>query len=252
MAGHQQKGCLTRYKSKAVKGIPCMNQDDDLPGDPVCYSDMLVGGFVVDPETFRDVSRFRKSERSRLYKKRRELTSPERTEKTAALIDRLRLVLESIDFQTISLYWPIRGEPDLRPLMGELCKAGRTVLLPVVVQKQSPLTFRPWQPGCKMVRGSWNIPVPEEGPSLLPEVVIAPLVGVDADFYRLGNGGGYYDRTLAALPVKPFTVGAGFSFCRIPSIFPMPWDVPMNKIVLDIGADTAEQANRTTARTRFP
>ncbi len=69
-----------------------MSQDDDLPGDPVCYADMLVGGFVVDQETFRDVSRFRKSERSRLYEKRKGLTSTERAAKTAALIDQLRPV----------------------------------------------------------------------------------------------------------------------------------------------------------------
>lgn len=215
-----------------------MTQEDDSPGDPVCYADMLVGGFVVDQETFRDVSRFRKSERSRLYEKRKGLTSTERAETTAALIDQLRSVLEAIDFQTISLYWPIRGEPDLRPLMTELCTSGRTVLLPVVREKQSPLIFRPWRPGCAMTRGLWNIPVPEEGPSLQPEVVIAPLVGVDADLYRLGNGGGYYDRTLASLPARPLTIGVGFAFCRIPSIFPMPWDVPMDKVVLDTGADT--------------
>ncbi|MEE4015751.1 5-formyltetrahydrofolate cyclo-ligase [Roseibium sp. FZY0029] len=215
-----------------------MTQEDDSPGDPVCYADMLVGGFVVDQETFRDVSRFRKSERSRLYEKRKGLTSTERAETTAALIDQLRSVVEAIDFQTISLYWPIRGEPDLRPLMTELCTSGRTVLLPVVREKQSPLIFRPWRPGCAMTRGLWNIPVPEEGPSLRPEVVIAPLVGVDADFYRLGNGGGYYDRTLASLPARPLTIGVGFAFCRIPSIFPMPWDVPMDKVVLDTGADT--------------
>ena len=212
-----------------------MSRDDDLPGDPVCYADMLVGGYVVDQETFRDVSRFRKSERSRLYEKRKGLTSTERAVKTAALIDKLRPVLEALDYQRISIYWPIRGEPDLRPLMTELCNSGRTVLLPVVLEKQTPLVFRPWQPGCKMVRGLWNIPVPEEGSSQVPEVVIAPLVGVDAHFYRLGNGGGYYDRTLASLPAKPLTIGIGFAFCSLNSIFPMPWDVPMDKVVLDTG-----------------
>ncbi|TYC67178.1 5-formyltetrahydrofolate cyclo-ligase [Stappia sp. BW2] len=215
-----------------------MSHDDDLPGDPVCYADMLVGGYVVDQETFRDVSRFRKSERVRLYEKRKGLTSTERTEKTAALIDQLRTVLEATDFQTISFYWPIRGEPDLRALMADLSKVGKTVLLPVVLEKQAPLAFRPWQPGCAMTRGVWNIPVPEEGPSLVPEVVIAPLVGVDAGFYRLGNGGGYYDRTLASLPAKPLTIGVGFAFCRLPSIFPMPWDVRMDKVVLDTGEET--------------
>ncbi|WP_417708183.1 5-formyltetrahydrofolate cyclo-ligase [Roseibium aggregatum] len=223
-----------------------MNDDVDLPGDPVCFADKLVAGFVVDQQTFRDVSRFRTSERTRLYEKRKGLNSAERAEKTTALIDQLRPVLEAANFQTISFYWPIRGEPDLRPLMAALSKAGKTVLLPVVPEKQTPLIFRAWQPGCAMTRGLWNIPVPEEGAAQIPEVVIAPLVGVDSHFYRLGNGGGYYDRTLASLPAKPLTIGVGFAFCRIPSIFPMPWDVPMDKVVLDTGAETKGRANRAS------
>lgn len=213
-----------------------MSDENDLPGDPVCHADRIVAGFAVDPQTFRDVSRFRKAERARLYAKRKSLGSSEREKKTDALISALRKVLKEKTFQRIAVYWPIRGEPDLRALMSEICDSGRDVLLPVVVERQAPLIFRSWHPGCSMVRGEWNIPVPAEGQAKEPEVVIAPLVGIDPSLYRLGNGGGYYDRTLAALPVKPLIIGAGFDFCRIPTIFPMPWDIPMDLAVSDLDA----------------
>ncbi|MEM5585755.1 5-formyltetrahydrofolate cyclo-ligase [Roseibium sp. AS2] len=129
----------------------------------------------------------------------------------------------------------MRGEPDLRPLMAELCQRGKTVLLPIVAAREAPLIFRPWYPGCDMVRGLWNIPVPASGEPQAPDIVLAPVVGIDRDLYRLGNGGGYYDRTLAGLPARPFVIGAGFSFSRIPTIFPMGWDVPMDVGVSEKG-----------------
>ncbi len=86
-----------------------------------------------------------------------------------------------------------------------------------------------------MTRGVWNIPVPQSSEALTPDVVIAPLLGIDAAGYRLGNGGGYYDRTLAALPRMPQVIGVGHDFCRIDTIFPMPWDVPMQQSILGDG-----------------
>ena len=66
-------------------------------------------------------------------------------------------------------------------------------------------------------------------------IVIAPLVGVDEGLYRLGNGAGYYDRTLALLDPQPRIVGVGLSACRLPTIYPMPWDVPMSEVLLSDG-----------------
>ena len=68
-----------------------------------------------------------------------------------------------------------------------------------------------------------------------PDIVVAPLVGVDKALYRLGNGGGYYDRTLAALDPRPRVVGVGFAGCLMPTIFPMSWDVPMDTVLLSDG-----------------
>jgi len=189
-----------------------MHEVDDPPGDPACHAHRIVGGHLIDEQTFRDVRRFRKAERERLYEKRRQQTQSDRQMATSALIMRLRDVLNDRQYETVAVYWPIRGEPDLRPLMADLCAAGKTVLLPVVLEKNAPLIFRPWSPGCDMVRGIWNILVPAGGPPQDPQVVVSPVVGIDNDLYRLGNGGGYYDRTLASLPAKPLVVGVGYDF----------------------------------------
>lgn len=212
-----------------------MHEDDDPPGDPACHAHKIIGGHLVDEQTYLDVCRFRKAERTRLYEHRRQTSQADRQTATTALTAHLRQVLAERRYDTIAVYWPIRGEPDLRPLMAELVEAGKTVLLPVVLEKNAPLVFHPWHPGCEMVRGIWNILVPANGRRLAPQVVISPLVGLDEQLFRLGNGGGYYDRTLASLEVKPFVIGAGFDFCRMKTIFPMPWDIPMDVAATEQG-----------------
>lgn len=210
-----------------------MCEEDDHPGEPVCLAGKLVAGHVVDPQTWRDVSRFRKSERARLYAARKSMTPAGREETTARILVRLRNLLEGHRNGKLAFYWPIRGEPDLRPLMRELDECGCTVLLPVVAARGADLVFRRWRPGCPMARDIWNIPGPAEGPALAPDAVIAPLLGFDTDSFRLGNGGGYYDRTLASLSKRPYAVGVGYEHGRMASIFPMPWDVRMDMILTE-------------------
>lgn len=160
---------------------------------------------------------------------------------SAALSDALDALLAERGWEapgrSVSGYWPIRSEPDLRGWLGRLHAAGAVVALPVVETKAAPLVFRRWQPGMRMVRGHWNIPVPPaDAASVTPEVVLAPLVGWDDAGYRLGFGGGYFDRTLAALSTRPFVVGVGLEVARLPTIYPQPHDVPMDAIVTEAGA----------------
>jgi 5,10-methenyltetrahydrofolate synthetase len=110
--------------------------------------------------------------------------------------------------------------------MEEAHTSGATVLLPVVVAKSAPLIFRVWNPGCAMERDIWNIPFPADGAEMTPEAVISPLLGVDKGCFRLGNGGGYYDRALARLDPPARAIGVGFPRCQMPTIFPMPWEIP--------------------------
>ncbi len=205
---------------------------DDTPGEPPCYAHHLVGGHVVDAATWRDVNRFRKAERARLYAARRALSQDELRAESDSIMRALKDEIGDPEGRIIAGYWPIRGELDLRSFLGDLTVRGAEVALPVVTAKGAPVAFHRWHPGCAMTRGIWNIPVPATAEVLRPDLVIVPLLGVDAQNYRLGNGGGYYDMTLAALVPRPRTIGVGHSFCEITTIFPQPWDIPMDRIVL--------------------
>lgn len=136
-------------------------------------------------------------------------------------------------YPTLGIYWSMRGEIDVRDIARRHIEAGGSVALPVVVEKAAPVEFWQWRPGMGMKRGVWNIPVPMKREVLTPDACILPLVGFDGENYRLGYGGGYYDRTLAAMARRPFCVGLGYADARLPSIFPQPHDIPMNIIVTD-------------------
>ena len=147
-----------------------------------------------------------------------------------------RHLLETIDlrrFATLGVYWPVRGEIDVRDLAVEHLKSGGRVALPVVVTKSAPVEFWSWRPEMSMTRGVWNIPIPAQCEVLSPEALIVPLVGFDPQRYRLGYGGGYYDRTIAAAARRPYCVGLGYQESRLETIFPQPHDIPMDVIVTD-------------------
>lgn len=136
-------------------------------------------------------------------------------------------------FATLGVYWPVRGEIDVRDLAVEHLRSGGRVALPVVVTKSAPVEFWSWRPEMVMTRGVWNIPIPEQREVLSPEALIVPLVGFDAQRFRLGYGGGYYDRTIAAAAQRPYCVGLGYEEARLETIFPQPHDIPMDVIVTD-------------------
>lgn len=132
--------------------------------------------------------------------------------------------------------WPIRGEPDVRALLADWQAAGTRAALPVVVTEQAPLIFRQWQADSPLVADRYGIPTPAEGATLQPDLLLIPLNAFDAAGFRLGYGGGYFDRTLAALQPRPLTVGVGFECNRLPSILPQPHDLPLDWIITEAGA----------------
>ena len=178
-----------------------------------------------------DIARWRKVERERLIQARLAIPADERTAMSTAIAEQLDAIVGDVSSRTVSLYWPFRGEPDLRPWMASLVARGGTPALPLVVEKAHPLVFRAYRPGDRLEKGVWNIPIPAEGDPVIPDIVIAPLVGVDPKNYRLGYGGGFFDRTLAALPKKPLVIGVGYEMQRIPTIHAQPHDIPMDRIV---------------------
>ena len=181
-----------------------------------------------------DVATWRKEERKRLIEARMALRAAERERLTMAIASQLEELIGDPSGLVVSAYWPFRGEPDLKPLLQRLRDRGATTALPVVVQKAHPLIFRAWRSGDKIERGVWNIPIPADGAEVVPDVAIAPVVGFDRACYRLGYGGGFFDRTLASLARMPRVFGVGYAMQEIATIHPQPHDVPMSAVVTEL------------------
>lgn len=189
-------------------------------------------GHTVTPD---DVMRWRKSERERQIAARLALGIEVRRRHAARIAELLEQIVGEPRELTIAAYWPMRGEPDLRELMTRFVERGARCALPVVVERRRPLVFRSWAPGDRLERGVWNIPVPAQGEEVLPDVTLAPVVAFDRACYRLGYGGGYFDRTLAAVRPKPRCFGVGYSAAAVATIYPQPHDVPMDAVVTENG-----------------
>ncbi|WP_246671306.1 5-formyltetrahydrofolate cyclo-ligase [Mesorhizobium sp. 8] len=112
-------------------------------------------------------------------------------------------------------------------------RARRPHRLPVVIQKGWPLEYRIWSPGDPLEHGAANILSPARGPAVRPDIVIAPVVGFDTAHYRLGYGGGFFDRTLATMPRKPVVIGVGYREAEMATIHPQPHDIPMDVVLTD-------------------
>jgi len=214
-----------RHFTASPSSAPCLLHE--------LQSDGSVG---ADPEQARDLARWRRAERDRLMAARLAMSAGERSAHAQAIIAGLDALVTSTATTVVSVYWPIRGEPDLRPWMHALALRGAGVALPVALGLGRALEFREWHPGARMARGLWKIPYPAEGARVVPSVVIAPLVGFDAGCYRLGYGGGFFDRTLAAMAAAPpLAIGVGYTDAELPTIFPQPYDMAMRWIVTPAG-----------------
>ena len=216
--------------------------DEDRPGQfasPPCFMHELDPAYVgvpVDPQQACDVARWRKCERERLIAARLAMPPDERLEHAARIARDLDAFIAIAPETIISVYWPIRGEPDLRPWITTLCKKGVRIALPAVAGEGLPLLFREWLPGAQMERDTGNISSPAGGAAVLPTILVAPLVGFDAAGYQLGYGGGFLDRTLAHLRPRPLAIGVGYPIGLISTIYPQAQDIPMDWIVTGSGS----------------
>jgi 5-formyltetrahydrofolate cyclo-ligase len=168
-----------------------------------------------------------------LIARRLAISNDERIDRTRRIGAHLDILLPDLAGISVGLYWPFRGEPDLRGWAEAIRARGATCVLPVVVEQNAPLIFRLWRTGEPLAWGVWNIPIPANSAELVPDVVIAPVVGFDPQGYRLGYGGAFYDRTLATLTKKPRAVGVGYSQAAIATIYPLRHDIPMDVIVTE-------------------
>lgn len=135
----------------------------------------------------------------------------------------------------VGFCWPHRSEFDARFVVRRWRDRGAIAALPAVVGKAQPLEFRHWWPGAPMKHGVYDIPFPDGTEVLAPDVALVPMNGFDAQGYRLGYGGGYFDRTLAALDRRAIAVGISYEALRLPTIHPQPHDIPMDFVVTESG-----------------
>jgi 5,10-methenyltetrahydrofolate synthetase len=157
----------------------------------------------------------------------------------AALNAQLKTLFAYYAPHCVGFYWPLPGEFDLRAHMATWLaqNAGRRAALPVIRARHAPLEFHRWAPDAPMREGLHQIPEPVDGERLTPDLLLIPCVGFDTHGYRLGYGGGYYDRTLAAWPARalPVTVGIACEICRMAALPHEAHDWPMNAVVTQAG-----------------
>jgi 5-formyltetrahydrofolate cyclo-ligase len=222
--------------------------DDRLLGRSFAPQDRKIGYMglsnAIDPQQRADVMRWRKVERERLIKERLAIPTNVRRQYGEGIAENLEQIIGDVAGLTISAYWPFRGEPDLRSLLNRLAACGGRTALPVVIGRGQPLVFHAWAPGEPLERGVWNIPVPHNDTEVVvPDVVIVPVVGFDRGCYRLGYGGGFFDRTLATAPKMPRVFGVGYGQAAIATIYPQPHDIPMNAVVTEHGVTSKAPMN---------
>ena len=203
------------------------------------------------------------STRKKLVEER--LNLPDRLVRADLLQRVMRIWLVGRPDAVIGAYWPIKGEFDPLPALyrwqedailneGALDRSGtapsdetqlasesiaarspRKIGLPVVNKVHKTLTFHAWYPGCPMEEDAYGIPKPKDTEVIVPTLLFVPCVGYGPGGYRLGYGGGFYDRTLATLQPRPFTVGLGYSHGWLPDMEPEAHDIPLDALLNDNG-----------------
>lgn len=192
----------------------------------------MASSFQLPLEPSRDKGMLRRS----LQAER--LAMVDRHQRAMHLQEVLRVWLLGRTETAIGAYWPIKGEFDALPALYRWSESDpkRQVGLPVIDRETRQLRFHLWFPGCPMEDDAFGIPKPKGTDAFEPTLLLVPCVGYGPGGVRLGYGGGFYDRTLAALQPRPVTVGVGYSHGFIPWLQAEPHDVPLDAILNEDGA----------------
>lgn len=185
----------------------------------------------VSPE----LAQWRKELRNRLLKERCAVDTATHSAWSNAIERSLEVGFSGLKGLKIGICWPYLAEFDARPFATRLIEYGSTLALPVVVKPKSPLEFHHWHPGMEMVTGVYDLPIPAQSNLVIPEALLIPVVAIGGQGDRLGYGGGFYDRTLAALPKKPVCIALAFEISRVLSTEPQQHDILMDFVVTETG-----------------
>jgi 5-formyltetrahydrofolate cyclo-ligase len=176
--------------------------------------------------------------RKKLIKARLALT--DRLERAVELQSALRVWLVGRSEASIGAYWPIKGEFDPLPALYRWSEGApdgvvRRIGLPVADRATGQLRFHVWYPGCPTELDAYDIPKPKDTEEFAPEILVVPCLGFGPGGVRLGYGGGFFDRTLAALPPRPVTVGVSFTHGFLPMLRSGPLDLPLDAMLTEDG-----------------
>ena len=183
-----------------------------------------------------DITEIKRKARGEASRRRAE--AHERLKDTAGVALAARGLPEGLGLATgaVSGFIPYKSEITTVPLLNRLRRDGWRTCLPVVIAPGEPLVFRAWSPGETLVPGVWDIPAPAASAAeMLPDVLLVPLLAFDRKGYRLGYGGGFYDRTLAMLRAKKPVIAIGVAYAgqEIPDVPRGSFDQPMDWIMTE-------------------
>lgn len=199
---------------------------------------------TTDTSPRNDADRaFRQNLRRDMIARRMALPAATHAALSAAVRDRLAAVFDEFagdgggngSGRVVGFCWPVQNEPDLRPFIAGLRATGCRAALPVVLRPGMPLAFREWWPEQPLVPDRYGIPAPTDGDFLHPDTLLLPVNAFDAGNHRLGYGGGFFDRTLAAMRARPKVVGVGYGTAKLSTIHPQKYDIPMDMVVTEAG-----------------
>ena len=187
-----------------------------------------------------ELAQWRKTQRNTLLAQRRAASADDHARWSAAIEAQLRQAFALDAPWVVGFCWPYQAEFDARPFAAWLRARGVQTALPVVLAKGQPLEFRAWWPGVAMEPGVYDIPVPVDTDVLVPDVLLVPPVGIGPAGDRLGYGGGFFDRTLAAIAPAPITIATAFEISRVPTTHPQAHDILMDLVVTEAGVQGLE------------
>lgn len=185
------------------------------------------------PNQGLDSAAFRSLLRQERIAARMAMPAAAHADASAAIEARLETLLSARPPQVLAFCWPLRKEFDCRPLVERLLGRGWRAAQPVVTAAAAPMVFRPWTPATPMTRDRHGIPIPAGDETVVPGIVLLPLVAFDGQGFRIGYGGGYFDRTLAALSPRPLAIGVGFELARVESVRPERHDIRLDAVVTE-------------------